>query len=134
MAEIYLAARQAALASVKWAHDGPEVRSWIAEALIPATGVHVADDGERLTGFIAIQNDWVAQLYVHPARWRAGIGTALLAFAKSARPTGLRLWCFQSNLAARAFYERQGFVATQFTDGHGNEEREPDILYAWQPA
>lgn len=131
VADIYLAARATALPCVKWAHDGPQVRSWIAEALIPAVGVHVAADDTALLGFIALQNDWVAQLYVHPAHWRRGIGTRLLDFAKSVKPDGLRLWCFQYNKPARAFYERHGFVASDFTDGHGNEEHEPDILYAW---
>ncbi len=131
VADIYLAARETALPSVKWAHDGPQVRSWITETLIPAVGVHVAVLGDALLGFIAIQNDWVAQLYIHPDHWRRGAGTALMDFAKSMHPGGLRLWCFQYNKPAQAFYESHGFVAVDFTDGHGNEEHEPDILYAW---
>jgi GNAT superfamily N-acetyltransferase len=131
VADIYLAARETALPSVKWAHDGPQVRSWIAETLIPAVGVHVAEEDGGLLGFIALQNDWVAQLYIHPDHWRRGAGTALIDHAKSTRPAGLRLWCFQYNKPAQAFYESHGFVAIDFTDGHGNEEHEPDILYAW---
>jgi len=137
VADIYLAARETALPSVKWAHDGPQVLSWIAEALIPAVGVHVAEENDTLMGFTALQNDWVAQLYIHPDHWRRGIGSALIDFAKSLHPEGLRLWCFQYNKPAMAFYEGHGFQAIEFTDGHGNEEHEPDILYAWkgvQPA
>ena len=33
--------------------------------------------------------------------------------------------------AARAFYEKQGFVAVEFTDGTGNEARRPDVRYRW---
>ena len=131
MADIYLAARETALPQVNWAHDGPEVRSWIAESLIPAVGVHVAERDGELLGFTALQNGWVAQLYVHPSHWREGVGTALLNFAKSQKPDGLKLWCFQYNKPAMAFYERHGFTAIEFTDGHGNEENEPDILYEW---
>ncbi len=131
VADIYLAARETALPQVNWAHDGPEVRGWIAESLIPAVGVHVAEQNGALLGFTALQNGWVAQLYVHPDHWRAGVGSALLNFAKSQRPDGLRLWCFQYNKPAMAFYERHGFVPIAFTDGHGNEEHEPDILYEW---
>jgi hypothetical protein len=29
------------------------------------------------------------------------------------------------------FYERHGFMAIEFTDGSGNEEKEPDVLYRW---
>jgi hypothetical protein len=44
----------------------------------------------------------------------------------------LRLWVFQQNAGARAFYERRGFKLVRFTDGAGNEEHEPDALYEWQ--
>ena len=30
-------------------------------------------------------------------------------------------------------YERHGAVAIDFTDGAGNEERQPDALYEWRP-
>ena len=35
--------------------------------------------------------------------------------------------------ALPALYERHGFVAEEFTDGHGNEERTPDIRFRWTP-
>jgi len=44
-------------------------------------------------------------------------------------PAGCRLWAFQRNQRARVFYEHRGFVAAEFTDGAGNEEREPDMRY-----
>lgn len=131
VANIYLAARHTALAYKKWTQDGPQIRSWVAESLIPAVGVHVADADGALLGFLALQNHWVAQLYIHPDHWRRGAGTALMQQAKTLHPNGLRLWCFQYNKAAQAFYEHHGFTAAQFTDGHGNEENEPDILYIW---
>ena len=43
----------------------------------------------------------------------------------------LQLWTFQRNLRARAFYEKLAFAPVRFTDGASNEEREPDVLYAW---
>lgn len=43
----------------------------------------------------------------------------------------LQLWAFQRNLRAIKFYERHGFRLVRETDGSGNEEREPDALYAW---
>jgi GNAT superfamily N-acetyltransferase len=73
----------------------------------------------------------VSQLYLRPGHWRQGIGTELLGHAKALRPGGLRLWCFQVNARGRAFYERHGFRVDRMTDGAGNEEREPDILYVW---
>jgi hypothetical protein len=54
----------------------------------------------------------------------------LIGLAKELRPDHLDFWTFQSNTAARRFYERHGFVATDTTDGE-NEERAPDVHYRW---
>ena len=67
-----------------------------------------------------------------PDRRGRGIGDRLVEFAKERQPTGLQLWTFQVNLAAQRFYERNGFVAVERTDGAGNEEREPDVRYVWR--
>lgn len=86
-----------------------------------------------LIGFVAFREGWIDQLYVLPHRQRQGAGSALLEVAKAASPA-LSLWTFQRNAAARRFYEARGFVAVRETDGCGNEEREPDILYRWERA
>jgi GNAT superfamily N-acetyltransferase len=131
VADIDLSARAEALPFVRWVHPPHEVRAWIADKLIPGGGVTVAEADGALLGYMALRDDWVAQLYVRPGQWRRGIGSALLEHAKVARPGGLRLWCFQRNAAARAFYERHGFGTDHMTDGADNEEREPDVLYVW---
>jgi GNAT superfamily N-acetyltransferase len=87
--------------------------------------------GPDLVGVIALQPSWVDQLYVLPGRQGDGIGKALLEVAKKAN-TELSLWTFQRNASARSFYERNGFVALQKTDGQRNEEQEPDVLYQWK--
>lgn len=131
IADIYLLARHASTPNVTWSHDGPEVRSWVAEKLVPAQDVYVAEASGILLGFVALQNQWVAQLYVHPDHWRCGAGTALMHHAKTLRPDGLRLWCFEYNQPGQAFYDRHGFTIISRTDGHGNAENQPDILYNW---
>ena len=86
---------------------------------------------DEIVGFIAFREDWIEQLYVLPVHQGTGAGGALLAVAKVAWPE-LQLWTFQRNFPARRFYERHGFLAVRETDGMGNEEREPDVLYRWQ--
>jgi GNAT superfamily N-acetyltransferase len=83
-----------------------------------------------LHGFIAFREGWIDQLYVLPQHQGHGAGTALLDVAKTRFPS-LQLWTFQRNADARRFYERRGFRALRETDGSGNEEREPDVLYEW---
>ena len=70
-------------------------------------------------------------MYVLPDHQSRGVGGALLDVAM-AEADELRLWTFQRNTPARAFYKSRGFVAIQQTDGAGNEEREPDVLYEWR--
>jgi pimeloyl-ACP methyl ester carboxylesterase len=83
--------------------------------------------------FIALSADMVSHLYVAPDWIGRGVGDRLLALAKERRPGGLDLYCFRVNAFARRFYERRGFVPIAFGDGSGNEERQPDVRYAWRP-
>jgi GNAT superfamily N-acetyltransferase len=113
------------------AHTNEETRSWIARRIIPQTEQWVAesDDG-ALIGMLVLDNEWVDQLYVEPAFTGEGIGGELIALAKRERPSGLRLWTFESNVRAQRFYERHGFSATDRTAGD-NEEGAPAIVYVW---
>jgi GNAT superfamily N-acetyltransferase len=83
-----------------------------------------------LIGFIAFREGWIDQLYVLPQKQRRGAGRALLQVAMTTYPN-LMLWTFQKNAPSRRFYEANGFLVIQETDGGGNQEREPDVLYRW---
>lgn len=89
-----------------------------------------AFEGDELVGFIAFQPGWIDHLYVRPERLRRGIGSLLLTFAQHQQEE-LRLYTFQSNARARAFYERHSFMIEELTDGVRNEEKMPDITYVW---
>lgn len=93
----------------------------------------VAETDGEISGFIAIHGGMVEHLYVRPDFLRRGIGSALLEQAKERLPLGFRLWVFQENLPARAFYERHGLRVIEETDGSRNEERTPDALCEWMP-
>jgi ribosomal protein S18 acetylase RimI-like enzyme len=82
---------------------------------------------------MVLDGDWVGQLYLDPGSIGRGLGTRLLELAKARRPGGLQLWTFASNVRAQRFYERHGFTVVERTDGSGNEERAPDVRYAWRP-
>jgi GNAT superfamily N-acetyltransferase len=88
------------------------------------------EDGE-LAGFVAFREGWIDHLYVLPTSQHHGIGSALLQVAQS-KMRNLNLWTFQRNATARRFYEKRGFALIKETDGSGNEESEPDALYAWR--
>lgn len=114
-------------------HTAEEDLGFVRDVLLAEQRVTVAERGGVLAGFMAEHEGWITQLYLEPAVRRGGIGSALLADAQ-ARNAELMLWCFAENAAARAFYERHGFVAVEFTDGAGNEARRPDVRYWWRQA
>jgi GNAT superfamily N-acetyltransferase len=114
-------------------HSDDEIRAWIREVLVPGHEVWVAERAGAVVGLAALSGDLLGHLYVHPAAQGGGVGLALLDLVKRERPGGFRFWVFQRNTGARRFYERHGCRLVELTDGSGNEEREPDALYAWAP-
>nr|WP_239135353.1 GNAT family N-acetyltransferase [Streptomyces sp. SID12488] len=127
--------RAAALPTVAWPRSDDEVRDYFRNVVVPyrETWVAEASSAGGVVGVMVLAGDEVSQLYLLPD-WRGhGIGDLCIAFAKESSPGRLTLWTFQVNKPAHRFYERHGFVAVEYTDGSGNEEREPDVRYVWQP-
>ena len=95
--------------------------------------VWLAVDDRRVVGVASRNGEWVHQLYIAPEYTGQGIGQrlldAILSEAAVASIPVVKLWTFQRNAGARRFYERNGFVAVELTDGSANEEREPDVRY-----
>ncbi|HEV2517808.1 MAG TPA: GNAT family N-acetyltransferase [Devosia sp.] len=114
-------------------HTADEDLWFVRTVLIGEQRVTLAVREGQLLGFMAEHEGWITQLYLDPGVRRGGVGSALLADAKSRNPE-LTLWCFAQNAAARAFYEAQGFVVVEETDGAGNEARLPDVRYWWRGA
>jgi putative acetyltransferase len=110
-------------------HSAAEYRIFYQDEVVQKDEVWGVFDGANLDGFIAFLPGWIDHLYVKPSLHRQGIGSSLVALAQSMQ-TELRLYTFQSNLGARAFYERHGFFE-EMTDGDRNEEKMPDITYCW---
>lgn len=131
IAEVFLAARRDALPYLPKVHSDDETRRWIPDVVMARSEVWVARLDGKTVGFVSVVGDRVDHLYIQPGYYRQGIGDRLLAKAKALSPDRLRLFTFQRNERACAFYEARGFVAIDFTDGSGNEEKEPDVLYEW---
>jgi putative acetyltransferase len=127
-----MAARDAAMPWLPRLHTEDEDRRFFGEHVLRECEVLVVRRSGAPVGFLPLKDDMVEHLYVRPEAQRGGIGSALLDAAKARRPGGLRLWVFERNSGARAFYARHGFAEVTRTDGSGNEEREPDVLLAWR--
>ncbi|WP_046729644.1 GNAT family N-acetyltransferase [Streptomyces humi] len=133
VADVWLRSYGAALPTVVRAHSDDEVRAYFRVVVVPERETWLAEADGRVVGVMVLAEDVLSQLYLDPA-WRGrGVGDRFVALAKERSPRGLTLWTFQVNKPAHRFYERHGFVAVESTDGSGNEEREPDVRYVWQP-
>jgi GNAT superfamily N-acetyltransferase len=112
-------------------HTPEEEEQYWRTHLLPNCTILGAEIGNRLVGVIAYCDGWIEQLYVLPDFQNIGIGSLLLGCAREEMDE-IRLWTFQRNSGARAFYERHGFSVEEKTDGLDNEENEPDVLYHWR--
>ena len=88
---------------------------------------------ETVVAFLAMNGSYIDRMYVDPIEWRKGWGARFLALAKALFPSGLELHTHQENHAARALYEKQGFVAVRFGLSPPPESA-PDVEYHWRPA
>ena len=133
IATLLLATRKACMPYAPLAHSDEDVRQWVCNVLLPSGGVNVLCDGDHVLGFVATCSQpgeaWIDQLYVQADQLRCGVGSRLLLHALAHLPRPIRLYCFQANTGARAFYQRHCFEAVAFSDGSINEERCPDVLY-----
>ncbi len=132
VADVLMTSRAQYMPYAPSAHPPDDVRRWVRTHLL-LREVTVAEHQEVVVGVLATSHDghyaWIDQLWLRPGWVRRGIGTSLLQHAHARLPRPIRLWTFQQNGAARAFYERHGYRAIAFTDGAANEEHCPDVLY-----
>jgi len=133
VADVLIRSRQASVGSIPAAvHSDDEIREWVKTVVIPEREVWVAVSAEgQAMAVLVLDDGWIDQLYVDPPWTGLGLGTRLVELAKSRRQAGLQLWTFVTNVGARRFYERHGFVVAEMTDGSGNEEKQPDIRFVW---
>jgi GNAT superfamily N-acetyltransferase len=131
VAEVWLASRHAAAPQIPSpVHTDDEVRVWFSTRMFRSDQeVWVIEEQGRICGLLVLSGNWIEQLYIHPQRTGQGLGSWLIEHTQATR-SFLQLWTFQSNLGARRFYERHGFIPKQRTDGD-NEEGAPDERFEW---
>ena len=108
-----------------------EAQAYFRNVIVLETQMWVYErDGVPL-GFIAIQDELIDRLYVHPDYHRQGIGQALLEKARELLPQHMWLYTHIANKMARAFYEKNDFIAEGFGVSPAPES-EPDVEYHWR--
>jgi GNAT superfamily N-acetyltransferase len=132
-ADVWLRSRAGSIPAIPGpVHTSEEVHDHFERVIFATQEVWVAETGGTVVALLVLDEGWIEHLYVDPDYCGKGIGSRLLDIAKREQPGGLELWTFESNTGARRFYERHGFTVTGATPGD-NEERAPDVCYAWRP-
>ena len=128
-AELWLDANREAhgfLPASYWLEHLEEVQAAMAQAEMWA---FAAEEQAEILGFIGLQGDYVAGLFVRREARSGGVGRQLLDHAKAGRQA-LRLRVYQKNKRAAAFYRREGFRALEAdTDP---DTGEVELLLEWR--
>lgn len=102
------------------------------DTILMKCDVWIATAADQILGFMAMENDYIDQLFIDISHQRQGVGTVLLNKAKEISPAYLRLHTFQQNTKARNFYEKHGFQVLRFGVSAAPESI-PDVEYGWWP-
>ena len=108
-----------------------EDRDYFYSHVLEENDIWVVTVNNHPVAFMAMNQEFVDQLYIDPNYWRQGIGNALLELAKKLSPEHVWLYTLQININARKFYEKNGFVAEKFGISPPPES-EPDVEYHWR--
>ena len=108
-----------------------EDQGYFRDHILTQNQVFVVEADGKPVAFMAMRDDFIDHLYVHPDHQQRGIGKALLDLARQRSPEHVWLYTLQINTSARAFYEKNGFVAEKFGMSPP-PENEPDVEYHWR--
>ena len=108
-----------------------EDQNYFRDHILKENNVFVVELDRRPIAFMAMKHEFVDQLYVHPDYQNRGVGKTLLNHARQLSPDHVWLYTLQINVNARAFYEKNGFVAEKFGISPP-PENEPDVEYHWR--
>ena len=102
----------------------------VCEQLLQAE-VYVFENDGNIQGFIGIQENHIAGIFVKQSFRSTGIGKHLLDYAKATHSV-LTLNVYQKNYRAVEFYLREGF--NLITEGIESESGEVDETMCWYPS
>jgi GNAT superfamily N-acetyltransferase len=125
---IHLAARRESMPYLPEFVPDEEIYDWFTRR---PRNFWVARCEGKIVGYMYLhEGGMLDDLYVLPDWQGRGVGSSLLAKAKSLSPLRIELSTFQRNTKAKTFYEAHGFCRVGCTNGQ-NQEGEPDVQYEW---
>ena len=129
---LWLATWQQAYPSIDFAARLPWWRERWRGELVPNAAVIVAEQQDRLQGFVTIdQQGYLDQLVVAPDRWGSKLADMLVDEAKRLSPDSITLLVNDDNARAIRFYERNGFAHAG--DDVNPTSGRPVLKMEWKP-
>lgn len=107
-----------------WRSHFEEVKGMLRDA-----EVYVWEDGEGIQGFVGLDGDYIAGIFVRGGAQSRGIGRQLLEHGKASREH-LTLNVYQKNVRAVKFYQREGFTIRRASVDEST--RESEYLMEWK--
>jgi GNAT superfamily N-acetyltransferase len=119
----------------RYPYPTDDVREVWREALAdPGVDAYVSEFEGDAVGVVTVDDDFLRQLYVLPAHWGSGIGTALLTRGlermRERGATRAKLWTLEGNERGRRFYESRGWTLTEVTRVVPYPPNPIDVQYA----
>lgn len=109
-----------------WLGHFEEVRTALAQAEV---WVFEAEAQTEISGFIGLQEDYIAGIFVRREARSGGVGRQLLDHVKAGRRQ-LRLQVYRKNSRAAGFYRREGFRVLE--EGVDPGTGEAELLMEWR--
>ena len=98
-----------------------ENKKAMVEIYLPNSETHLAISNNKIVGFVAMVDDFLAALFVQSNMQGQGIGNNLLCYIKERRET-IQLKIYKINSNSVHFYKKQGFdVLSDEIDKNTNE-------------
>ena len=109
-----------------WLGHFEEVRTALAQAEV---WVFEAEARAEISGFIGLQEDYIAGIFVRREARSGGVGRQLLDHVKAGHRQ-LRLQVYRKNSRATGFYRREGFRVLE--EGVDPGTGEAELLMEWR--
>ncbi|MDE6722765.1 MAG: GNAT family N-acetyltransferase [Eubacterium sp.] len=91
--------------------------------------IYVCEEADKIQGFIGLDKNYIAGIFVCDTVQSKGIGKQLLDYVKAIKPE-LKLNVYKKNVRAVQFYQREDFrILSEDTDKHTNET---EYLMMWK--
>ncbi len=105
-----------------------ENKEVIAKIYLPASETYLSVEGEKIVGFVAMVENYLAAIFVDNKMQGNGVGKKLMSFIKENR-ANIQLKVYKKNSKSVEFYKKQDFSIV--SENKEEETGEYELLMEW---